>query len=121
MTFGENLKMLRISREMTQAEFAKKLGVAQVTVSSWERGVREPNFEACELIADTLNIPLSAVMTPNEAQADDRYVAYVANFLQNSPKHRLLFDRSTRMSPQEMDAVLSVVDAITKGRDRNDP
>ena len=62
MTFGENLRALRLRRHLTQQDLAKGLGVAQITISSWERGIREPNFESCQAVASYFGLPLSAVM-----------------------------------------------------------
>jgi DNA-binding transcriptional regulator YiaG len=39
---SELIKELRLHMGLTQAEFAKQLGVRQATVSEWENGVYEP-------------------------------------------------------------------------------
>jgi DNA-binding transcriptional regulator YiaG len=39
---SELIKALRLHMGLTQAEFAKQLGVRQATVSEWENGVYEP-------------------------------------------------------------------------------
>lgn len=117
MTFGENLKALRLGHGLSQEELAKLVGVRQVTVSSWERNFREPNFESCEKLADALNVPLSAIMIPRDKSADDDFIRAVADSLHNDPKRRLLFDLSLRASPSDMDAVLAVMKAIVGERD----
>ncbi|MBW2562174.1 MAG: helix-turn-helix domain-containing protein [Deltaproteobacteria bacterium] len=38
------IKKLRLSKRLSQAEFAEKLGVAPMTVSRWERGVKRPRL-----------------------------------------------------------------------------
>lgn len=42
-SLGERLRELRAS--LSQAEFARKIGVKQTTYSSWERGIKEPSYE----------------------------------------------------------------------------
>ena len=59
--FNEMLKYLRISRGITQAEFAKVLGVSPSTVGMYETGEREPNFETEEKIADYFNVSLDVL------------------------------------------------------------
>lgn len=118
MTFGENLKALRLSRHLTQQDLAKGLGVAQITISSWERGIREPNFESCESLASYFGLPLSAILVPEE-KTDEGYINYVASCLHSDPKRRLLFDRSLKLTSSEMDAIINLMSTMTKGRDGN--
>ena len=54
--FSGKLKMLRESKGITQAEFAKIIGVAQQTVGSWEKGNSAPNYEILKKIADYFNV-----------------------------------------------------------------
>ena len=115
MTFGEHLRSLRLSRHLTQQDLAKALGVAQITISSWERGTREPNIESIQTVASYFGLPLSAVLAPEE-QTDEKYVDYVAYCLQSDPKRRLLFDRSLKLTGSEMDAILNLMGTMTKGR-----
>ena len=48
--FSTVFKNLRKDNNLTQAELAKKLGVAPSTVGMYERGQREPDFETLEKI-----------------------------------------------------------------------
>ena len=61
--FGDTLRKLRLQDGMTQAELAKKLGVAESMVSMYETGARRPRFEILEAIADTFNVNLSYLTT----------------------------------------------------------
>ena len=56
--FNEVLKFLRTSRNVTQAELAKAIGVSASTIGMYETGEREPNFETEEKIADYFNVSL---------------------------------------------------------------
>jgi len=56
--FNEILRYLRTSRDITQAELAKVIGVSPSTIGMYESGVREPNFEIEEKIADYFNVSL---------------------------------------------------------------
>lgn len=44
MTFGENIRQIRKINRLTQTEFGKKLNVAQVTVSAWEKETKLPEI-----------------------------------------------------------------------------
>ena len=51
-SFKEMLKYLRMRENLSQSELADKLGVAKSTISMYEVGKREPDFETLEAIAD---------------------------------------------------------------------
>ena len=42
MTIGERIRQLREQRNMSQAEFARRLNVTRATASAWEQGVNLP-------------------------------------------------------------------------------
>lgn len=119
-TFGENLRKLRTSRGYSQDKFAKEIGSNQVNVSSWEVGTRMPNLATIRHIADTFKVPLSSLISLESTGLEDDYVREIADMLQQNPSIRMLFDRAKYMSQSDIDAVLSVVDAITKERIRDE-
>ena len=48
--FKERLKELRKEKHLSQAQLAKELQTSQRSISSWETGFREPDFETLELL-----------------------------------------------------------------------
>lgn len=60
--FKENLKTLRISFGLTQAQLAEKLSVNQRTVSAWEKGVCEPNFYTLTLIGELFDESIDSLL-----------------------------------------------------------
>ncbi|WP_040596752.1 LexA family protein [Parvimonas micra] len=56
---GEKIKRLRKENRMTQAQLAKKLGVAPTTVSSWERNDNNPLMDNITLMAEIFDVPVS--------------------------------------------------------------
>lgn len=69
--FGETLKCLRLSREITQDELAKVLGVSPSTIGMYESGRRQPNFEMEEKIADYFNVTLDTLRGIQEEKKVD--------------------------------------------------
>ena len=51
MTYAQAIIMLRKRLLLTQAEFAKKMGVAFATVNRWEKGLHEPTMKAKRKLA----------------------------------------------------------------------
>ncbi|MCH5142926.1 MAG: helix-turn-helix transcriptional regulator [Clostridiales bacterium] len=44
MEFKDKIKIVRQKLMLSQADFAKELGVAFSTVNEWENGIRKPNY-----------------------------------------------------------------------------
>ena len=59
--FKDMLKYLRKREGLSQAELAEKLGLGPSTISMYEVGSREPNFEIEEKIADLFNVDLNTL------------------------------------------------------------
>lgn len=51
----ENLKRLRCSRQLTQAELAQEVGVTQSLVAQWERGASMPSAARLPILANVLH------------------------------------------------------------------
>jgi transcriptional regulator with XRE-family HTH domain len=64
MNFGEKLKTLREERNLSQAELAKELGLAQTYVSALERRADLPRHATLELIAEYFRLPISSFKPP---------------------------------------------------------
>ncbi|MHC1734165.1 MAG: LexA family protein [Erysipelotrichaceae bacterium] len=61
-TFSERLKRLRKESKMTQRELAEDLGLGESTVSMYEQGYREPDFETLAKIAEYFNVDLNFML-----------------------------------------------------------
>lgn len=55
-TLGGKIKAIRLFRKMTQEELAASIGSKKTTISRYERGQREPNFDTLRKIADALGV-----------------------------------------------------------------
>lgn len=54
--YGQRLKELRQSRNMTQEQLAEKLHTSRSRIGMYEQGRRQPDFETQEAIADLFNV-----------------------------------------------------------------
>lgn len=60
MTYiGTRLRYLRKLDNITQQELATHIGISKSTISMYENGQREPDFETLEKIADFFNVPMN--------------------------------------------------------------
>lgn len=70
MRFNERLKELRLSKELTQEEFAKRIGISRSAVGMYEKGKREPDFETLELFADFFNVDMNYLLGKSDTSTD---------------------------------------------------
>lgn len=72
MTYmGIRLRSLRNQDKLSQAEIAKAVGVARSTISMWESGEREPDFESLEALSDFFNVPIGTFFPSGECKETD--------------------------------------------------
>lgn len=57
--FGERLRQIRLSRRMTQEQFAETLDISVDFLSLVERGRNAPSFETLDRIAKRLKVPVA--------------------------------------------------------------
>lgn len=58
MSFGQRLKSARIERGYTQKELGAAVGVTEMTVGNWERGVKAPGLPALIVLSDKLGVSI---------------------------------------------------------------
>jgi len=56
------IKDFRENANLTQKELAKRLNIKQSTLSGYENGTRQPDFETLERIADLFNISIDMLL-----------------------------------------------------------
>lgn len=59
--FGQRLKSIRLTRQMSQEQFAELLGISVDFLSLIERGINAPSFENLDAFSAQLRVPVSAL------------------------------------------------------------
>lgn len=116
-SFGENLKQLRKSRGYSQEKFAELIKSNQSNVTAWERNERTPHLKTIQYIADIFKVPVSTLLPVAETGIVEDMDKEIIDTLHSNPKIRLLFDKTRYMTSNDLDAVLTVVNAITRERE----
>ncbi|MBR5342571.1 MAG: helix-turn-helix transcriptional regulator [Oscillospiraceae bacterium] len=62
MLFGDKLKQLRLSANMTQEQLAAKCGMKKQNISRYENSDREPNIRTAKKMADALGVSLEELI-----------------------------------------------------------
>lgn len=71
MNFGETLKNLRKKYDLSMEELADEIGFGSSTISQYERGLREPNFERLRIIKEYFGVDYNFLLEDKE---DDKEV-----------------------------------------------
>ena len=70
----QEVKRLRLSRKITQEEFAEKVGVTWSTVARWETGEVEPDVKYLPKFAEILGVSEEELLNPSSStEAPKRY------------------------------------------------
>ena len=93
---GQRIKTMRLSRGMTQADLAKAIGQSQASITMYETGKREPDFETLEALADVFNVPMVAFV-----DGDGTVSVGPSDENPQSEELRLLFQDLSRLSPEQ--------------------
>ena len=58
MNFGENLRSLRMTKNLKQAALAEQLNVSAKTISHWENGYTEPSIAQLIMLARFFDVSI---------------------------------------------------------------
>lgn len=90
---GLRIRTMRKSRDMTQDDLARAIGQSPSSITMYETGRREPDFETLEALADVFNVPLIALVE-NESRSEER---------PRNDRVRVLLRGFNRLSDDELD------------------
>lgn len=71
--FARNLKQARLNAKLTQGQLAEKLHVTRQSVSGWELGRTEPDFETAERLAEVFGTNVSSLLGEDEKPPYPRF------------------------------------------------
>lgn len=128
--FQNVFKQLRLASGLTQAEMAEKLGVSKSTISMYENGNREPDYEILERIADFFNVDTDYLLGRTDKTtilpetAAKYYIneetAKAAQEIFENKELRLLFDTARDAKPEDIQTVHSMLLALKRKERGND-
>lgn len=95
---------------MTQEDLAKAIGQSASSITMYENGRREPNFETLEALADAFNVSLFEFIPVAETDADflDEWMYEKPQ----TPEARILAKGIDKLDPEQRAQALAVVKAM---------
>ena len=111
---GTRIRTMRKSRGMTQEELGKAIGQSASSITMYETGRREPDFETLEALADVFNVPLVSFVagggTVSVGASDD---------LSHSDDFRVFVMDSSQLTPEQFRMARSLLRAAFKSTNPN--
>lgn len=98
MSIGKNIKRLRESRGLTQAELGKIAGVTDKAVSTWENGSADPRMGAIQRMADYFGVRKCDIIddepasTSYELSAEEIHLVEMFRILNSTGRRKVLED-----------------------------
>ena len=113
---ANKIKARRIELGLTLEEVAQAVGVGRSTVRKWETGmIRNMGRDKIAALARVLQMnPVELVPMPGTIKTEDEERLEA---LHQDPRLGLLFDRTRKMSHEDVETMLAVAASILKERD----
>lgn len=71
MNIGNNIKYLRVKKQMTQEQVADQLGVTYQAVSKWETGANTPDISLLPSLASLFGVAIDALFSDHIADVEE--------------------------------------------------
>ena len=123
MDIGEKIKRLRVERGWTQQDLGDRIGVQKAAINKYEIGsVVNLKQKTIRALSEVFGVAAAWLMDDSDwppaylDSAEDTDLARL-EALHKDPRLGLLFDRSRKMSHDDVEFMIQMADRILKERD----
>lgn len=87
MTLNENIKQLRMARNLSQVDLAKALGVTKQSISNWENNNIQPSIDMLIHLAEYFSVSTDYLLGLDQRKyveisgLTDRQLAHIADII----------------------------------------
>lgn len=100
-----SLKNLREQKGMKQIDVAKKIGISQPTLSTYEIGTRQPDNDTLIKLADFFKVSTDTILCRNSFNID---------FSKFSESHCAIMNKISNMNSMQCEKILSYIDGLNQ-------
>ena len=72
--FGAKIRFLRLQKNMTQLDLAKRLGISKTIMSAYETGVRKPSYDVLMEIVLFFNVSMNWIFGSEDDEIEPQKV-----------------------------------------------
>ena len=118
---GDLIKKHRVLKELTQKELADLLDVSPSTVGMYEQNRRIPDAEILVKISNIFNVTVDYLLGNSDQKKEQYYfdneTAELAQELLENNDFKVLMSASRKLSKDDLDAVIKVINSMRSGVD----
>ena len=125
ISFGSRLKELRISKNLTQEDLAKKINLSKANISKYEADLVEPSLETLSLLAKLFDVSTNYLLcvpesdsnanknnfslrTPEEEQELNEYLEAV----RTNPELRMMFSLTKNAKKEDVEKAVQIIKTL---------
>ena len=106
MTFGETVKSLRESKNLTQKQLGEQIGISRPTINLWERGKIKPKKpETIEKLANALGVTVKDLIGDEVVSVKEKKAA---------PKKKATISKPKKAAQEDKDASAEAISLATR-------
>ncbi|EUJ24720.1 transcriptional regulator [Listeria grandensis FSL F6-0971] len=112
--FIERMKQLRKESGLTQSELGKKINVSKAAVSGYETGIRNPDLETLQRIANTFNVSTDYLLGRTEdpnIKIEEKTYNSIDDIVKDRDMHQWLFDLIEK-NPESLERIKKLSEVL---------
>lgn len=109
---GTIIRTMRLSRGLSQAQLADLAGLKRSAIGNYENGVREPDLDTIEALADAFNVSMSDLLDNGERDPEEEAMWTLREEQRRDPDRKALFKLSKYGRAEDIRQVNALIDAL---------
>ena len=111
MKMINRIRKVRKQQELSMKKLGEMVGVAESTISQYERGIRQPDLETILKISNALNVTVGYLIGDDEQKENPAVPS-------DSEVDARIWERWEQHTEQEKQSFLAQIDAVLKLREQ---